>query len=90
MGMFRGLVAEPPDFSVRSVLQLAPGDWRMRNGHTARIDRKIDLPYQKGKKTLYFPIWAGNCVECGEGRTWNINGTYAAVGKHPFDIVGPA
>lgn len=59
----------------------------MRNGHTAEVKSVLKLPYGKDK---YFPVWKGICAECSEPKTWNMNGTYAAVGKHENDIIGPA
>lgn len=82
---------ETPDYGVRSTLVIEPGLWRMRNGHTALIEKRIDIPYKEvatGKPKIY-PIWKGVCVECNDPMTWTINGCYAAVGKHRNDIVGP-
>lgn len=76
---------EAPDFKNRSALQISPGLWRMRNGHTAEVLRAQNLPYGDGKQ---FPIWVGKCSDCSEPKTWNLNGTYAAVGKHANDIIG--
>lgn len=84
------IVDEKPDFMARSVLDIRPGRWRMRNGHTAEITARKDLSYQSGGQNKKFPIWKGRCVECNAPMTWNINGTYAAVGKNPFDILEPA
>ena len=84
------IVDETPDFWNRSALTLAPGLWRMRNGHTARVEKRLDLPYKVGTKHKTFPVWKGVCIECNEPRTWNVNGTYAAVGKHGYDIMGRA
>lgn len=81
------IVDEPPDFWNRSALSLAPGLWRMRNGHTAKLEKLLQLPYGKNQ---FFPVWKGICVECNEPKTWNTNGTYAAVGKHDLDILGAA
>lgn len=81
------IVDEAPTYGARSALEIAPGLWRMRNGHTARVEKLLQLPYGKGK---LFPVWKGLCVECNEPKTWNINGTYAAVGKHALDILGAA
>lgn len=78
---------QPTDWRLRSVLQISRGDWRMRNGHLARVDRAIALDAGGGKT---FPVWFGKCVDCNEPKTWNINGTYAAVGLHPLDIVARA
>lgn len=79
---------EQPDFMVRSVLVIAPGKWRMRNGHTAVVKKLLELPYKSGTRSRMFPVWSGRCLECNCGMTWNINGTYAAVGKSPYDILG--
>lgn len=78
----------PPDFRNRSALEVRPGRYLMRNGHTAKIERRIDLPYvdRKGKSKIY-PIWKGICVDCGAPMTWTINGCYAAVGRHRSDLV---
>lgn len=53
----------------------------------ANIEKILQLPYGDGKS---FPVWKGVCVECNEPRTWNINGTYAAVGKHGYDLLSRA
>lgn len=84
--VLRTVEVQPHDWLSRSALTLFPGAWRMRNGHTARIEKLLRLPYGEGK---FFPVWKGFCVECNEPKTWNLNGTYAAVGKHDLDIVGP-
>lgn len=81
------IVDETPNYRSRSALEISPGLWRMRNGHTAKIEKLMQLPYGKGK---LFPVWFGKCVECNEPKTWNIGGTYAAVGKHALDILGAA
>lgn len=78
-----------PDGSARSALQLQAGDWLMRNGHTARLERLVQLHYscpRTGEPKSY-PIWRGSCVECETPMTWNLNGCYAAHGKHRSDIV---
>lgn len=86
------IVDEPPDYAVRSALTLTPGLWRTRNGHTARLEKRIDIPYREGRtgKQAVYPIWKGICVECNDPMTWTINGCFAAVGRHQNDIVGPA
>lgn len=86
------VVDEPPNYDVRSALLLSPGRWEMRNGHTAVLEKRIDLQYVEvaTKKPKIYPIWKGTCVECQVPMTWTINGCYAAVGKHQNDIVGRA
>lgn len=83
---------EAPDYSVRSALTLSPGLWKMRNGHTAKIIRRQDIPYIEGisKKPKIYVVWHGTCVECEAPMSWTINGCYAAVGKHQNDIVRAA
>lgn len=76
---------QPTDWKNRSALNIAPGLWKMRNGHIAKIIGTLKLPYGVGK---FFPVWKGVCVECNDPKTWNLNGTYAAVGKHANDIIG--
>jgi hypothetical protein len=63
----------------------------MRNGHTARIDAQLDIPYRDGAtgKAKIYSIWKGACVECQAPMTWTLSGRYAAIGKHRNDIVGP-
>lgn len=87
----RGSVDERPDWKNRSALNIIPGLYRMRNGHTAKVEKRIDLPYTdtKGKPQVY-PIWKGACVECGDPHTWNVNGTYSPVGQNGCDLMGPA
>lgn len=83
---------QPNDWKLRSALDIVPGLWRMRNGHTAKVEKRIDIPYVEtatGKPKVY-PIWKGICVECAEPRTWNVNGTYSPVGKHGYDLLGRA
>lgn len=90
--LFRYETDDVPDWRVRSVLTISPGLWRMRNGHTAKIEKQIDLPYKEGStgKPRVYSIWKGLCVECETPMTWTINGCYAAVGRHRNDIVRAA
>lgn len=89
------LVRDLPNWPSRSALTIEPGKWRMRNGHTAEIQRKTVLKYMSGqsdnlddpRKERTFIIWYGRCVECNEAFGWNANGTYAANGKNPLDIL---
>ena len=81
------VAAEKPDFTSRSALAIAPGRWRMRNGHIAQITHQKWLEYESAGKNAVFPIWFGRCIECNEHCTWNLNGTCAAVGKHAYDIL---
>lgn len=69
-------------------LVIAPGLWRMRNGHSARVEARLDIPFtdKAGEDKLY-PIWNGMCVECQERCTWRIDGHYAVTGDHAFDLV---
>jgi hypothetical protein len=63
----------------------------MRGGSLCEITKRLELQYQGPfNGTRSFPVWKGRCLCCGTPHTWNINGTYAAVGKHDFDIVGQA
>lgn len=81
---------ETPDFKVRSALALSPGLWRMRNGDTAEIVKLLHLPYKDSAgKQQQFQVWSGRCVDCQTPSTWNLNGCYAAVGKHAYDIISP-
>lgn len=78
-----------PDFRHRSKLVISPGLWTMRNGHTAKVDRAIPLHYADAAgRPQIFTVWIGKCVDCNEPKTFNINGTYAVIGKHANDIVG--
>lgn len=83
------ILGDAPDWSIRSVLTIAPGRWEMRSGHTALVTHQKILKYGD-KQDKSFPIWVGHCIDCNAPLTWNINGTFAAVGKHANDIVGPA
>lgn len=68
---------------------IEPGRWLMDNGHTARIDRRLDIPFKDvrtGEPRTY-SVWCGECEECRAPMTWNINGKYAAAGSHRNDIV---
>jgi hypothetical protein len=78
-----------PDGSVRSALTLERGDWRMRNGHTARLEKLVTLHYEDPRTGApkRYPIWRGMCLECATPMTWNVNGCYAAHGSHRSDIV---
>lgn len=82
------VVDEAPNFKSRSALDISPGLYRMRNGHTANVKSRKDLPYtdSAGLAKVY-PIWWGICVECGEPKTWNVNGTYSPVAKHANDLM---
>lgn len=86
------LFHDAPDWDVRSVMQLAPGRYRMRNGHTAIVLHPQSFPSKRisDGKAVSFVVWFGRCEECGEGCSWNANGTYAANGRHGYDIVGAA
>lgn len=81
-----------PNWKDRSTIVMAPGLWMMRNGSVARVKKQLQLPYTetatKAKKV--FLVWSGNCECCNSYLTWNENGTHAANGMHPFDIVGKA
>lgn len=76
--------SDRPDFKNRSVLAIQAGSWVMRNGHIASVEKIMHLPYGNGK---HFPVWFGRCKGCGEPKTRNENGTYAAIGKHSNDIL---
>lgn len=78
---------DAPDFKNRSALTISPGLWVMRCGHTAQIDKLDYIRYVISGQEKRFPIWKGMCVECNESKTWNENGTYAANGKHQYDIL---
>ena len=78
---------DAPDFRSRSILNVGPGKWLQRNGHTAEITHQRVAEYQSEGKKKAFPYWVGRCVECETPCTWNLNGTYAAIGKHEFDLL---
>lgn len=82
-----GTQIDEADWRNRSSLQIAPGRWKMRNGHVAEITAGRDLHFVVSGEQKRFPIWAGRCTECSDPMTWNANGTYAAVGKNPFDLM---
>lgn len=84
------LFHDAPDWDVRSALAISLGRYRMRNGHTALVLRSQAFPSKRisDGKEIPFVVWFGRCEECGEGCSWNANGTYAANGKHQNDIVG--
>ena len=63
---------------------ISPGLYRVRNGHTANIQRQVS--FSSGKATV--ACWLGHCVECGEKRTWQMDGCYSPVAQHEYDIVG--
>ncbi len=93
-----GLPDGRPDWDRRSVLTIeAEKRYLMRNGHTAKIDKSKTLSLTSGqtdnpghpRKERSFLIWYGRCIECNEAHGWNANGTYAAVGAHPLDLVAP-
>lgn len=72
--------------------KIAPGLYLMRNGHTAEITGRLDLPYRDsaGEMKIH-PIWNGRCMQCGDRLTWQVGGGYVATGqKHSFDLVGRA
>jgi len=73
-------------------LVLAPGLWKMRNGHTAEVLRRQDIPYTEGnsRKPAIYTVWHGRCLECQTPMSWTINGCYAAVGRHQNDILEAA
>lgn len=78
---------EDVDWKARSGPVISPGFWRQRNGHTAAIARLKFLEYVIRDERKTFPVWVGRCVECETPCTWNINGTYAAAGRHDFDLM---
>ena len=84
------LTRDYPDWQNRSVLDVGPGRWKMRNGHTAEIaySRSFDAVRADDGRPTKFLVWFGKCETCGEGCSWNRNGTYASNGKHDFDIMG--
>lgn len=69
----------------RPNIDIAPGTYRMRNGHTAVITTFETLTYATGK----FVIWRGRCVECNAGLSWLElgRGSYGAGKSHPFDLM---
>jgi len=80
---------DAPDWGVRSVIDVKPGKYRMRNGHIARVRyfqrfRALTVGDRKPTDVIF---WFGKCMNCGEGCSWNANGTYAANGKHNFDLI---
>lgn len=83
------IVDEAPDFKNRSALTIFPGDYEMRNGNKARVMRRMDLDYKDGMtgKPAKYPIWLGHCLCCHSPMSWNVNGCYAAVGKHEMDLL---
>jgi hypothetical protein len=86
------LTHDAPGWDLRSALTIKAGRWRMRNGDVALVSKLINLAYEsasfKGKRD--FPVWKGSLECCGTPMTWNVNGTYAAVGKHEFDLLARA
>lgn len=94
-----GLPDERPDWDCRSVLTIEAGKrYAMRNGHTAEVRISKTLHLSSGqtdnqdqkRKERKFLIWYGRCIDCNEALGWNANGTYAAVGSHPFDLIRPS
>lgn len=81
------IVDVEPDNLLRSEWAIIPGNWRMRNGHTAEVRKILPLVGPHGKP---FPVWSGICIECDEPRTWFMNGFYGAGGDHGYDLVRPA
>jgi hypothetical protein len=81
---------DAPNWRSRAVIVLAAGRWKMRNGQIAIVTEELKLPYINGatKKMANFICWKGACECCNAPMTWNTNGTFAAAGSHPFDIIG--
>lgn len=77
------------DWASRSTVDVSPGVYRMRNGHRARVRYKQTFhaftAETRERTTAIF--WFGKCINCGEGCSWNANGTYAANGRHGFDLI---
>lgn len=80
------------DWKSRAAIILAAGRWKMRNGQIAIVTEELKLPYTEAAthKAKFFHCWKGACECCHAPMTWNTNGTFAAVGRHPFDIIGKA
>lgn len=82
-----GTPDEMPTWHSRSTLSPDIGFWRQRNGNVVQITKKLALQCQGPRGKAIFPCWFGHCTCCKTPCTWNINGTYAAVGTHAFDII---
>jgi hypothetical protein len=81
-----------PNWRSRSVVTLAIGRWKMRNGQFVKVKKLLQLPYIESatKKPKTHDVWLGKCECCNSVMTWNANGTYAASGRHAFDIIKAA
>ena len=66
------------------------GFWRLRNGNTVEIVKRLTLHCAGPNGKFLYDVWAGHCLCCHAKFTWHLDGRYAAVGSHDFDIVGAA
>jgi hypothetical protein len=66
---------------------LSPGLWRRRDGGVVEITHKLSLPCTGPHGRFVHEVWAGRCLCCNAKCTWELDGRYAAVGTHDFDLI---
>jgi hypothetical protein len=72
---------------MRGKIHLGIGRWRQRNGNLAEIAAKVTLRAKGPGGEFPFDVWQGRCLHCNSKMTWNLDGRWAGVGEHPFDLV---
>jgi len=81
--IWRGNAEAAGHWKTQSALVIAPGKWTLRNGAVAIVTKILQLPY--GDPPKMFPVAFGTAGDVP--LTWNMNGTFAAAGRHQYDIV---
>jgi len=66
------------------------GIWRMRNARIVEIEKRLTLACKGPDGPFFHDVWAGHCLCCNSKFTWEIDGRYAAIGEHEFDLVEKA
>lgn len=68
-------------------LVIEPGRYRVRGGGVAIVVRRLDIIYQiKGGRKVY-TVWTGTDEETATPLSWNRNGTFSPIVKHPTDLM---
>jgi hypothetical protein len=66
---------------------ISRGLWRQRDGNLAEVERRLTLTAKGPHGEFNFDVWQGRCLHCNSKLSWMLDGRYAAVGTHAFDLM---